>query len=78
MLQNWLVENIDCPGSNNLDEKSSCLIIDEQVLFFLLVRQRTMRTLEIAFTLIASALYQGILYESIDIVFDRYFEESIN
>ena len=56
----WNGRNIDCPESNNLHDKSSYLIIGEQVLSFSLGKTKNCDKFGlIAFTLIASALYQG-------------------
>ena len=77
-LQKRLLEGIDCPDSINLDGTSSCLLIDGQALVCSLGKAKECKNFgDQADKFISSILYQGRSFGRIDVVFDRYRENSI-
>ena len=77
LLQKRLLENIECPESLNLYGKMSCLIIDGQALVCSLRKPKEINTFgQLADKFIQSVLSQGSSYDRIDVVFDRYRDNS--
>ena len=78
LLQKRLLENIDCPQYINLNRNSACLIIDGQALVSSIGKRNDCKTFgDLADVFIKSVLQQGMLYDRIDVVFDRYRLKSI-
>ena len=77
-LQKRLLEDIDCRESINLDNKPSCLIIDGQALVCSIGKAKECENFgHLADKFRNSVLSQGASYARIDVVFDRYRENSI-
>ena len=78
VLADKLTEDIACPDAIELHHSSSCLIIDGQALVVALGKPADAVTFgDLADTYVRAVLKAGSNYQRIDIVFDRYREETI-
>src|SRR6218665_352080 len=80
VLADIITEGINCPEYTELHETSACLVSDEQALDGCSgqARQRSALTFgDLSNTYVSTVLKAGYRYERIDIVFDRYREETI-
>ena len=77
-LANVVTEDIDCPETIQLHATSSFLIIDEQALVVALGRPDAAVTFgDLADTYVNTVLKVGSEYHRIDVVIDRYRDETI-
>ena len=77
-LANVVTEDIDCRGSIQLHATSSFLIIDGQALVVALGKLDAAVTFgDLADTCVKTVLKAGFEYHKIDVVFDRYRDETI-
>ena len=73
LLQKRLLENVERPNIINLSGKPSCLIIDGHALVWSLGNGDNSNTFrDQANLFIQSVLKEGMLYDRIFVVFDRY------
>jgi len=78
LLANVITEDIDCPETIQIHDTSTCLIIDGQALVGALGKPDDAVTFgDLADTYVKTVLKAGSKYQRIDIVFDRYREETI-
>lgn len=78
VLADKLTEDIVCPEAIELHHSSSCLIIDGQALVVALGKPDKAVTFgDLADTYVRAVLKAGSNYQRIDIVFDRYRDETI-
>lgn len=78
MLCDILTTDIQCPGAIDLEGQSSCLVIDGQARIMAIGKPVGAKTFgDVADVFTASVLQSGNPYARIDVVFDRYREESI-
>lgn len=78
VLVNKLTEDIVCPEAIELPDSPSCLIIDGQALVVALGKPDHAVTFgDLADTFVKAVLKAGSKYQRIDIVFDRYRQETI-
>ena len=78
VLVDKLTEDVICPSTIELHESSSCLIVDGQALVVALGKPNIAVTFgDLADIYVRAVLKIGSSYQRIDIVFDRYREESI-
>ena len=79
VLANVVTEDIDCPDVIKLHATSSFLIIDGQALVVALGKPDAALTFgDLADTYLKTVLKAGSGYHIIDVVFDRYRDETIN
>ena len=78
VLVNKLTEDIDCPEAIELPDMSSCLIIRWTGTGGCLRKARQSSNIwDMADTFVRAVLKAGCSYKRIDVVFDRYREETI-
>ena len=78
VLAEKLTEDIVCPEAIELHDSSSCLIIDGQALVVALGKPDNAVTFgDLANIYVRAVLKAGSKYQRVDIVFDRYREETI-
>ena len=78
ILADVLTEGIECPDVIKLHDTSLCLITDGQALVVALGKSANAQTFgDLADTFVGRVLKFGANYQRIDIVFDRYKEETI-
>lgn len=78
VLADKLTEDIVCPEAIEVHNLSSCLIIDGQALVVALGKPEKAVTFgDLADTYVRAVLKAGSNYQRIDVVFDRYREETI-
>ena len=78
VLADILTEHVVCPDEIELHDTSSCLIIDGQALVVSLGMPDNAVTFgDLADTYVRAVLKVGTSYQRIDVVFDRYMEETI-
>ena len=78
VLADKLTEDIVCPEAIELHDSSSCLIIDGQALVVALGKPDNAVTFgDLADTYVRAVLTAGSNYQRVDVVFDRYREETI-
>ena len=77
-LVDMLTEHVVCPDEIELNDSSSCLIIDGQALVVSLGKPNNAETFgNLADAYVRAVLKAGTTYQQIDVVFDRYREETI-
>jgi len=73
-----MTEDIDCPETIHLHDTSSCLITDGQTLIVALGKPADAVTFgDLVDTYMKTVLKTGSKYQRIDIVFDKYREETV-
>lgn len=78
ILADKLTEDIVCPEAIEVHDSSSCLIIDGQALVVALGKpDNAMNFGDLADTYVRAVLKAGSKYQRVDVVFDRYREETI-
>ncbi len=78
VLVDIITKAIACPDKLDLQGQRSCLIIDGQPLVIAVGKPQGAMTFgDLADTFVLSVLQQGANYERIDVVFDRYRDETI-
>ena len=78
VLADMVTEDRVCPGVIELYNISSCLLIDEQALVLTLVMPGyALIFVDMADIYVGAVLNSGYNYLWVDIVFDRYIEETI-
>ena len=77
-LADILTRDIDCPATINLQDKSACLLIDGQARVISIGKPPDIDNFgQLADVFIKSILESGMMYNRIDVNFDRYRDESI-
>ena len=77
VLQRRLLENIVCTESIDLNGKFSCLLIDGQGLVVSIDKTNCKIFGDLADHFIRTMLWHGNVCERIDLIFDRYRDNSI-
>ncbi len=78
VLVDILTKAIACPDKRDLQGQRSCLVIDGQPLVIAVGKPQGAVTFgDLADTFVLSVLQEGANYERIDVVFDRYRDETI-
>jgi hypothetical protein len=78
IIADMITDGIDCPEAIELYQGSSCLIVDGQALAVALGRPDKALTFgDLADIYVSTVLKLGLKYQRIDVVFDRYRDESI-
>lgn len=78
MLADILTSDIECPATIDLDGRSACLVIDGQARVVSIGKPCDAKTFgDLADTFTSSIFHSGRAYDRIDVVFDRYRDESI-
>ena len=78
ILEDVLIQDTDCPDRIQLHDTSSCLIIDGQALLVALGKPPgAVNFGDLADIFVETILRKGSQYQRIDIVFDRYREQTI-
>ena len=78
VLAEILTADIACPATIDLHDRSACLVIDGQARVVAIGKPAEANTFgDLGDVFVKSVLHSGALYGRIDVVFDRYREESI-
>ena len=78
VLANILTQQVEISANNAVDEASSCLLIDGQALVMALGKPPGIKTFgDFANIFTETVFKMGAKYQRIDVVFDRYLDESI-
>jgi hypothetical protein len=78
LLADILTSNIECPATIDLEGRSSCLLIDGQARVVAIGKPPDAKTFGDLADIFTQSIFQsGTSYDRIDVIFDRYREESI-
>ena len=78
LLGDILTSGIECPSSINIDNKTACLLLDGQARVIAIGKPAGAKTFGDLADVFTNSIFQsGTLYKRIDVIFDRYRDESI-